>query len=72
MHVQPQDGETNLKIRNALDLKECEINSVEDVLALEGFLSVEPPSANLHNFQGRIHYKARTSWHWVVLYVTRS
>lgn len=34
---------------------------MEDVLALKGFLSVEPPSANLHNFQGRIHYTARTS-----------
>lgn len=58
-----QDGETNLKIRNALDLKDCEISGVQDVLALKGFLSVEPPSANLHNFQGRIHYTARMATH---------
>ncbi|KAK9810005.1 hypothetical protein WJX72_003251 [[Myrmecia] bisecta] len=47
------DGESNLKIRRPLDLKDQAPEDCAEVLATRGTLECEPPNANLHRFTGR-------------------
>ena len=49
------DGETNLKIRKPVDLKDGRNDmSMKDLLDLDLTLKAEPPNRNLHKFQGNI------------------
>jgi len=55
-----QDGETNLKIRKPLDLRGVPLANAADVMALRGRLSLELPSANLHQLRATFSYDAPT------------
>ncbi len=48
------DGETNLKIRKPVDLKEDAPSKWEDTINMRGELNCEPPNARLHSFKGRL------------------
>lgn len=49
------DGETNLKIRKPVDLKDGRNDmTMKDLLDLDLTLKAEPPNRNLHKFQGNI------------------
>ena len=48
------DGESNLKVRRPVDLRDDAPASEADALALAGLLTVEPPNADLHHFKGRL------------------
>ena len=50
------DGESNLKIRRPLDLRDAAPEEDADVLDLKATLECEQPNANLHKFQGRLMY----------------
>lgn len=52
------DGESNLKIRRPVDLREAAPEEESDVMEIKASLECEPPNANLHKFQGRLIYKA--------------
>lgn len=54
------DGESNLKIRRPVDLREAAPEEESDVMQIKASLECEPPNANLHKFQGRLIYKAGT------------
>lgn len=54
------DGESNLKIRRPVDLREAAPAEDSDVMEIKASLECEPPNANLHKFQGRLVYKAST------------
>lgn len=54
------DGESNLKIRRPVDLREAAPEEESDVMHIKAALECEPPNANLHKFQGRLVYKAGT------------
>jgi magnesium-transporting ATPase (P-type) len=51
------DGESNLKIRRPVDLREAAPSEESDVMQIRATLECEPPNANLHKFQGRLLYK---------------
>lgn len=49
------DGETNLKIRKPVDLKDGNENmTVDDLLDLDLTLKAEKPNSNLHSFKGSV------------------
>ena len=49
------DGETNLKIRKPIDLKDGNENvTIENLLDLDLTLRAEPPNSNLHTFKGTV------------------
>lgn len=52
------DGESNLKIRRPLDLRDAAPEEEADVLDLTATLECEQPNANLHKFQGRLMYQS--------------
>ena len=52
------DGESNLKIRRPLDLRDAAPEEEADVLDLKATLECEQPNANLHKFQGRLMYQS--------------
>eukprot|EP00891_Asterochloris_glomerata_P000836 jgi/Astpho2/836/Aster-00685 len=52
------DGESNLKIRRPVDLKESAPQTKEQAMATRGQLQCELPNANLHHFQGRFKFVA--------------
>lgn len=52
------DGESNLKIRRPLDLRDAAPEEEADVLDLKATLECEQPNANLHKFQGRLNYQS--------------
>lgn len=58
------DGESNLKIRRPVDLREAAPEEESDVMQIKASLECEPPNANLHKFQGRLVYKAGTDGEW--------
>ncbi|KAK9806980.1 hypothetical protein WJX72_009386 [[Myrmecia] bisecta] len=55
------DGESNLKIRRPVDLKESIPEGPEAVMALEGTLHCEPPNPNLHSFVGKFDARFKSS-----------
>lgn len=52
------DGESNLKIRRPLDLRDAAPEEDADVLDIRATLECEQPNANLHKFQGRLIYQS--------------
>eukprot|EP01025_Chloroclados_australasicus_P031044 TRINITY_DN3132_c0_g4_i1.p1 TRINITY_DN3132_c0_g4~~TRINITY_DN3132_c0_g4_i1.p1 ORF type:complete len:1356 (-),score=176.40 TRINITY_DN3132_c0_g4_i1:580-4509(-) len=50
------DGETNLKIRKPVDLKEYNPKEIADVTKMHAVLQCEPPNSNLHHFKGRFSF----------------
>ena len=52
------DGESNLKIRRPLDLRDAAPEEDADVLDIHATLECEQPNANLHKFQGRLIYQS--------------
>ncbi|KAL3132559.1 hypothetical protein ABBQ32_009098 [Trebouxia sp. C0010 RCD-2024] len=55
------DGESNLKIRRPVDLKENAPDNIKEVMATTGQLQCEIPNANLHFFKGRFQFLAEDS-----------
>lgn len=55
------DGESNLKIRRPVDLREAAPSEESDVMQIRASLECEPPNANLHKFQGRLLYNDGTA-----------
>ncbi|CAK0743492.1 hypothetical protein CVIRNUC_001474 [Coccomyxa viridis] len=52
------DGESNLKIRRPLDLRDAAPEEDADVLDIHATLECEQPNADLHKFQGRLIYQS--------------
>lgn len=48
------DGETNLKIKGAVDLKDYAVEGWEQLVNLSGKLECDPPSRDLMTFKGRL------------------
>ncbi|DBA65766.1 hypothetical protein WJX79_001197 [Trebouxia sp. C0005] len=55
------DGESNLKIRRPVDLKENAPENINEVMKTTGSLQCEIPNANLHHFKGRFQFLAEDS-----------
>ena len=66
------DGESNLKIRRPLDLRDAAPEEDADVLDIRATLECEQPNANLHKFQGRLMYQSGGEGRppWVALLLT--
>ncbi|KAG7797161.1 hypothetical protein KL929_002867 [Ogataea haglerorum] len=50
------DGETNLKVKQALKCSSTSIKSVNDLARCKFWLESEGPKANLYNYQGNLKY----------------
>ncbi len=57
-----QDGETNLKIKKPVDLRDAILDSPANIAKLRGVLQVELPSQNLHHLKATFHLKSGVCW----------
>lgn len=56
--VSSQDGESNLKIKKPLDIKDALMDDPLNIPKLRGVLQVELPSQNLHHLKATFHLKS--------------
>ncbi|GLD91539.1 hypothetical protein PINS_up000072 [Pythium insidiosum] len=57
------DGETNMKVRSALEITMCEMGSIDNLLQMRGVIQCEHPNNAINSFQGvlELHNKDKAS-----------